>query len=63
MPTMTSPVMPASEWPGTEQMKVMPSAGTVTSPVAVAWASAAIFVPSAKVTSWATPPSFTKVTV
>ncbi len=61
--TMTSPVIPPSAWPGTEQMKPMPSAGTVSSPVAVSPPSAAIFVPSAKVTSWGTPPSFTKVTV
>jgi hypothetical protein len=30
--------------------------------VAVVWASASIFVPSAKVMSWSTPPSLTKLT-
>ncbi len=63
MPTITSPVIPASACPGTEQMNVMPLAGTVTSPVAVLCPSAEMVVPSAKVTSWSTPPSFTNVTV
>ena len=61
--TMTSPVIPPSAWPGTEQMKLIPSAGIVTSPVAVSWPSAPMTVPSAKVTSWNVPPSLTNVTV
>ena len=49
--TITSPRMPPSAWPGTEQMKVRPPLGIVTSPVATEWASAEILVPSAKVRS------------
>ena len=60
---MTSPLIPASAWPGTEQMNVIPSAGIVTSPVADSWASAPMTVPSANVRSWYVPPSLTKVTV
>ena len=60
--TITSPRMPPSAWPGTEQMKVRPPAGIVTSPVATVWASAEILVPSAKVRSWSTPPSLVNVT-
>ena len=44
-------------------MNVIPPAGMVTVPVAVAPASAAIFVPSAKVRSWAIAPVFLNVTL
>ena len=50
--TVTWPFMPASAWPGMEQMNARPSAGTVTLPVAVLPASAVRVVPSANVTSW-----------
>ena len=43
-------------------MKAIPSAGTVTVPDAVSPGSAAIFVPSAKVTSWGEAPVLSKVT-
>ncbi len=60
---MTVPFIPASAWPGIEQMKVIPAAGTFTVPVAVWPASAAIFVPSAKVRSCRIEPVFLNVTV
>ena len=44
-------------------MKVIPAAGTVTVPVAVSPALAAIFVPSANVRSWAIAPVFLKLTL
>ncbi len=43
-------------------MKVIPAAGTLTVPVAVSPAFAAIFVPSANVTSWRIEPVFLNVT-
>jgi hypothetical protein len=54
--------MPASAWPGTEQMNVNPPVGTVTLPVAVLPPSALTLVPSAKVRSCSTPPSLTNFT-
>ncbi len=43
-------------------MNVSPAAGTLTEPVAVSPAFAAIFVPSAKVRSWLIAPVFLNVT-
>ena len=60
--TLTVPAMPASLWPGMEQMNPRPSAGIVTVPVAVCPASAAMTVPSAKVTSWMMEPVLTNLT-
>ena len=60
--TVIDPFIPASAWPGMEHRKVIPPAGTVTLPLTVAPASAAIFVPSAKVRSWSVEPVLWKVT-
>ena len=62
VPTATAPFMPAASWPGMEQMNGSPPAGMATVPVAVCPGSAAIFVPSAKVRSWAMAPVFSNVT-
>ena len=53
---VTPPFMPASPWPGMEQMNVSPPAGIVTVPVAVSPPAADSVVPSAKVTSWSITP-------
>src|SRR6476659_4148436 len=60
--TVTAPVMPAAAWPGMEHRNVRPPAGTVTMPLAVWPPSAAILVPSEKVTSCAVDPVFLNVT-
>ena len=45
---MILPVMPASAWPGTEQMNARPAAGTSTTTLAVAPAFAVAFEPSGR---------------
>ena len=60
--TVTWPFMPASPWPGMEQMNARPAAGTSTFPVTVWPGSAVSTVPSANVMSWSVLPVLAKVT-
>ena len=62
--TVIPPCMPAWAWPGIEQMKVMPVAGTSTSTVfdGARIDVAAVVVPSANVMSCGIAPVFFRVT-
>ena len=56
------PFMPASAWPGIEQMNERPSAGTATTADAVSPALAWMVVPSGNVMSWRIEPVLTSLT-
>ena len=55
-PTEMLPFMPASAWPGIEQMNVTPPSGTSTTALADSPAWAEMIVPSGKVMSWTIEP-------